>query len=261
MKLRLALLAVPMPLLCGATTPLRAEAVASGDDRQLSEVLAKYKTLEKRMDGAKRLFQARDLQKAVGEFQKCLDLLADHHEAHYFLGQIRYHQGEIPEALKHAQSAIRSLDHLDRSYAAAEAERRAFAERRIDVLQYTVDQYGKEEPGGCMADTVADAKTSIRELKSESKSAGAGKALFAVPAGYHFLEANSLFRLGRLDEAIAQQQQALKRDPQHAGAWNNLIHFRFLKGDVEGAREAIRQAEGRAMAIQPNVRKEVLGKD
>jgi pentatricopeptide repeat protein len=81
-----------------------------------------------------------------------------------------------------------------------------------------------------------------------------------IPAEYHFIHANILFKLKRYGEARSFYQAAVEADPHHENAYNNLISIHFASGDTAGARKYLEQAEANGVRVNEKLKKAVLEK-
>jgi Flp pilus assembly protein TadD len=78
-----------------------------------------------------------------------------------------------------------------------------------------------------------------------------------VPAEYDFFQGNCLFKLGRAAEAEGRYKAALRADPKHTGAANNLANLLYAGGRPQEARAAIQEAEANSVEINPGLKKAV----
>jgi Flp pilus assembly protein TadD len=78
-----------------------------------------------------------------------------------------------------------------------------------------------------------------------------------VPSEYDFFQGNCLFKLGRAAEAEGRYRAALRTDPKHTGAANNLANLLYAGGRPQEARAAIQQAESNGVEINPALKKAV----
>jgi tetratricopeptide (TPR) repeat protein len=72
-------------------------------------------------------------------------------------------------------------------------------------------------------------------------------ALAADPGNAYLLnlKAYSLFKLGRVSDAIATQQQGIKADPNYAWGFFDLARFQCAAGEKASAAESLRTAQGK----------------
>jgi len=61
--------------------------------REETELFKKYQTLNKNSEKGKMHFAREDYKKAKKEFEKILEKLQEHADAHYFLAQVLYREG------------------------------------------------------------------------------------------------------------------------------------------------------------------------
>jgi tetratricopeptide (TPR) repeat protein len=243
----LALLALPQlhAQEAGAALFQRYEAVAPTIARAAEEVEARH------FEDAKRLLEP------------VLKQVPDHARAHFLLATMAYESRDFAGALDHIETSERSLKDLGRRYNQLVADMKAKDEAEARDVQASVDQLNasiatsNEAEAGGASDLFANKQAHLDYLKT--KKMFNGEASFAVPSVYSFLHGNCLYRLGRASGAAAQYRLAIGSDPANAKAWNNLVNLYREGKDFDQARKTLAQAEAAGVAIQPGLKRSVLG--
>jgi tetratricopeptide (TPR) repeat protein len=229
-------------------------------------LMDQYSILAGHIDKAKNAFQRDDLPACQKEALFCLDRLPEHHEAHFLLSQILYKRGEFGPALEHIQAAEDGSLRL--SKVVAELYQQKMAKRMDNVADLGDDVQGAEaaedaarDRGTCRIDKYSKSAQDAKDkLANETKSGEGDESAktLDVPADYHFIHGNCLFRLKRLPEAEAEYRLAVGIDPGHSGACNNLINLLFMEGRPADARASLSEAEAHKAVINPGLKKAVL---
>jgi tetratricopeptide (TPR) repeat protein len=79
-----------------------------------------------------------------------------------------------------------------------------------------------------------------------------------MPADYFYFHGNILFKLKRYEEANNQYQEAIKINPQHGDAYNNLASLWYLDKQYQKALDYLEQAEANGAKINPEFKKTIL---
>ncbi len=146
------------------------------------------------------LFQKGQVDEAVAQYQKALEIDSNYVEAHYNLGNALFQKGQLDEAVIQFQKALE----IDPNYVEAHYNlgNALFQKGQLDeaVIQFQ-------------------------------------KALEINPndAEAHYNLGNALFQKGQLDEAVDQFQKALKIDPNSFATHYNLGGALFQKGQLDEA--------------------------
>jgi len=225
-------------------------------------ILNKYKTLESRIEKVRKYFLAENFAKCEKEAAGCLEALPDHHEARFFMAQVLYKRGEFDEALEQMLSAesgyARLQDVVDR------VRQKKFEnqlDKRVELTEQLEDWSAALQQTTCMKGIYQgivldkEGKLNAESKYSESDLA---KAKSPVPAEYAYFHGNCLFRLKNYAEAEDQYKAAIRIDPRHANACNNLVNLLYLQKRLEEARTLISQAEANQVAIVPGLKNAVL---
>ncbi|WP_257309361.1 tetratricopeptide repeat protein [Geothrix fuzhouensis] len=164
--------------------------------------------------------------------EPCLSQVPDHFEAHYLLARMAYEDRDFEGALSHLDRSERSLAELDRKYRDEIAALAAQAEAEEVATQSSLDNlYARGvDPSGCSANLFQVKQSHLAFLEAKKGNIYKSENPFEIPADYHFLHGNCLYRLGRKGEAMARYRLAVRQDRAHANAWNNLISLQWEMG-------------------------------
>lgn len=249
LALRLGLLAIVASILSAA------------GPRDIS-IFQRYTVLNSRIAQANLAVTARRYPEAHRLLELCLQKVPDHFEAHFLLARMAYEDRDYAGALVHVETSERSLADLDRQYRAESADLKARDAAQEQAFRDDLSELkarGGNDPGWCCEDLLLNKRSTIDSLEAKKGHLYDRETPFYVPADYRFLHGNCLYRLGRRDEALAQYRLAVQDDPAYANAWNNLIALLLETRDLPSARAELTQAEAAHVAIQPGLRKAVLG--
>ncbi|HEV3272925.1 MAG TPA: tetratricopeptide repeat protein [Candidatus Methylacidiphilales bacterium] len=128
-----------------------------------------------------------DVDKAMGHFQKAIEVRPNDAEAHYNLGVALVQKGRVDDAIAEYQKAIG----INRNYAEAH-----------NNLGIVLAQKGRVD------EAIAEYQKSLA-IKPDN-----------APAGYNL--GNAFAQKERMDDAIAAYQKAIEINPNFADAYNNL---------------------------------------
>jgi tetratricopeptide (TPR) repeat protein len=243
-----------------AWTTILAGAVLAQTDE--ASVLNKYKALESRIEKTRNYFLAENYTKCEKEAAACLEALAEHHGAHFFVAQVLYRRGKFDKALEHMLAAKAGYLHLQ---AIGESLQQKKFEKQLEKKVDLADQL--EDWNSALAQTVCkkgvyqgavletEAKLNAANKYSESNPSKVGAQL---PAEYSYFHGNCLFRLKKYPEAEEQYKTAIRTDPQHVNAYNNLINLLYMQKRLDEAQNLLIQAEAKQVAIVPGLKKAVL---
>jgi len=148
----------------------------------------------------KTLDEQGDVEQAMAQFQKALQINPNFVEAHNDLGIMLFEKGRVDEAIAQYQKALQSDPDN--------------AETRNN-LGFALFQKGRVDEAIVQYQATLEINPHLAQV--------------------HDNLGNALFKKGEVDEAIAQFQKALQSDPDNADARNNLGFALFQKGRVDEA--------------------------
>jgi tetratricopeptide (TPR) repeat protein len=146
------------------------------------------------------LFQKGQVDDAVAQYQKALEINPNYVAAHYNLGNALFQKGQLDQALAQYQKAI-EINPND-------------AEARINLGNALFQNEQLDE-------AVAQFQRAIEINPNDAEA--------------HYNLGNALFQKGQLDEAVAQFQKALEIDPNSFATHYNLGGAFFQKGQLDEA--------------------------
>ncbi|MCX6572063.1 MAG: tetratricopeptide repeat protein [Candidatus Aminicenantes bacterium] len=237
----------------------------SAQDKNLA-LLGEYSSLSAHIERAKNAFQRDNLAKCEQEVLFCLEKLPEHQEAHFLMSQVLYKRGEFEKALEHILAAEEGYLKLTEAVSFLEQQKIKkkmdnMASLFDDVQEYTVADKAAKSRGSCQPDRYSkdlqDAKDTLAK-EERWNEADPNQEASPIRANYHYWHGNCLFRLKQLPETEAEYRLAIKADPRHSEAYNNLINLLFLEKRLDEARAFLSQAEAHKASIHPSLKKAVL---
>lgn len=78
-----------------------------------------------------------------------------------------------------------------------------------------------------------------------------------VPAGYHYIHGNILFKLRRFREAADRYLETIRLDPHHEFAYNNVASLYLGIGQYQTALDFLLQAEANGVKVNADFKKDL----
>jgi tetratricopeptide (TPR) repeat protein len=247
--------------------PLFAQKDFNMDEQRLIERFRRANPLY--LDGAKQ-FTKGNLDNAEKKLLEALKIMPEHADASYVLAQIHLKRKAFPEALAAITAAEKNYlantrlhtftyqDYLEK----LRQQRQDLEERRLRVQEalsrWTVSTTNPDPERDRLENELQALTQNIRTIDSRLNSPI--PPTFEIPADYFYIHGNALFRLGRPVEAVAQYREAIRLDPRHGSAFNNLALALFSMGRYREALDSLAQAEEAGVKINPDFKKAVEAK-
>ncbi len=242
--------------------PLAAQKDFNQDEK---ETIEKYKRARPHFLKGGEYLKKGKLEKAKKEAETGLEIFPRYAEARLLLAELDYQQGRYDEALEEIETAKTDFNSFSRLYTFSYQE-------YLDRLREQRDE--KEEYINQLAAAASGAKNSTERMRIETQISNAKHDLttidirlrdpipptLEIPAEYHFIHGNILFKRKRVAEAQGFYLEAVKADPHHANAYNNLINICFARGDTAGALGYLEQAETNGVTVNEKLKQAVLAK-
>ncbi len=239
--------------------------------REETELFKKYQSLNKNYEKGKMYFAREDYKKAKKEFEKILEKLPEHADAHYFLAQVLYREGSLEEALSHMEkakanyeySAMMKIKMVQVSKQKLEKKKQAFEDTLAKLEERIVSLPQSSEVGEEVEDRKKRLLSKIDEIKVQIKNVETQLNMpipseEEIPAEYCYINGNIYFKMKKFQEAHDQYQEAVKIDPTHGDSYNNLAALYFQVKQYQKALNYLNQAEENGAKVNPEFKKAVL---
>jgi tetratricopeptide (TPR) repeat protein len=223
-----------------------------------------FKQARSHYDRGLKYWQDGKTDKARKEALACLEVYPSFAEAHLLLARLDYVGGEFASALREIDAACAGYTQFESFY---------LQQFQDNMNQLRNRRQRKEENLRALNESLTAAPmTQAEKMRIESQIQSETQELNALdlklrepvpsiqelPAEYHFVRGNILFKLRRAGEARDAYQAAIRADPRHGNAYNNLVNLFYVAGDGDSARQAIALAEKNGVTVNEKLKQAVL---
>ncbi len=239
--------------------------------REETELFKKYQSLEKDYEKGKMYFGREDYGKAKKEFEKILEKLPEHADAHFFLSQVLYKEGNLEEALSHVEKAKANHEFTAKmkiklaqvSKQKLEEKKKKLEDERKKLEDAIISLPQTSETGEEGEDRKKRLQIKIDEIKKQIENINTQLSLpltseEEMPAEYCYLNGNIYFRMKKFQEAHDQYQETIRLDPKHGDAYNNLAALYFQVKQYQKAMDYLNQAEENGAKVNPEFKEAIL---
>lgn len=223
--------------------------------------IRKYKLANDQFKKCTKYLLKENYSKAEKGLRKCLGIMPQHVNSHYYLSQLLYRKGELAEALSHIQQAKTHYLSVARMIISIQKLNSHKIREQRKILRETLDSYQGYEAkdGACgTASLLHETRDKMTHLEGKEASARQLALLEQVPAEYFYVNGNILFKLKRYREARAQYLGAIKTDPQHGRAYNNLANLHYMNQEYQTALHYMSKAQESGAKINPGFKQAVM---
>ena len=196
-------------------------------------------------------FKEGRFDKAEANLRACLQKFGDHAFAHYYLANIRYIRKDFAAALAAMDEALARFDAMTDLSARSE-ERKT---RNREALQATLAAMSETRMTCKDRRAIELDQDALDDAAFASEKAAARRAEMFTRLRAHFIyfRGNALFQLRRVPEAFRCYEEAIRLDPLHADAVNNLVAILFVAGEYAKALTVMENAEAAGLEESLNL--------
>lgn len=235
--------------------------VGGGDKAIKNDTLLKQKKLMPLYMKANKMLTQNRLDDAELNLNKCLSILSSHPESHFLLAQILYRRNQLDQALQAIENAEKNHKLLAEDLARSREDFVRLKQNQLislrgqeKDLEETLTMFCGGNPGRVPYESSLIAvRSSIRGVEQQLSSSGMESDDF--PADYVYFHGNIFFKQGRLPEALAQYEAAVRIDPTHSNAFNNMALVLHSLGRDQEALACLVRAQLSGAKVNPDFKK------
>lgn len=223
----------------------------------------KFKMANKDFLKGKEYFLKGNYKKAEKELKKCIETMPEHVEAHFYLSHVLYKKEDFQRALEHIEKAKENFEFMADLFAYAYQQYIFQLREQEDTLDSQISELRDKLSRNTDADAQRSLESQITSLESKkgtirSRLTEPVPPLDSIPADYFYFHGNILFRLNKHQEAFREYLEAIKKNPQHGNAYNNLANLYFMGKEYQKALDCLNQAEANGAEINLKLKKAIL---
>ncbi|MCU0224087.1 MAG: tetratricopeptide repeat protein [Acidobacteria bacterium] len=198
-----------------------------------------------------------DLSRASEQFEKALAIVPEFPEAYTGLGHIALVRRDYAAALGSYTRARDAYERIGQQLYEHRLQQKGRAglevqSRRDDIMNLTKILQG----GSALESRIREIE---REISYFDRMDSPGEDRRATtPANLYFFRGNALFHLDRLDEAVADWEEASRRAPEFGPVYNNLALAYWKLGQRDKAQAALARAEQLGVTVHPDFKQQVV---
>lgn len=231
--------------------------------REERQLFQRYKIANSFFEKGKKNFLKEDYRKAEKELKKCLKRMPEHSGAYFFLSQISYKWENLEKSLEEIENAKKNYAYIgkvktnrEQLYILELQELKMQKQEKLGLLRESLSRTHSASERSQIEAGIGTVEADIGTINSQlSRPLPSPEQM---PADYFYFHGNILFKLKRYEEANTQYQEAIKINPQHGDAYNNLASLCYLAKQYQKALDYLEQAEANGAKINLEFKKAIL---
>jgi hydroxyacylglutathione hydrolase len=184
-------------------------------------------------------------EKARSAFESCLKKFPEHAYAHYYLANIHFIRKDFASALDQMELALAQFDAMKEL--GARADERKIKQR--DSIRGTLEEMADSSPScrDSRSIEMVQQLLDVEEFNAEKAAVHREEMFGRMKAHYVYFLGNVLYQLQRVPDAFRRYEEAVRLDPRHADAYNNLIAICYLVREYATAKAFLDRAEAQGL--------------
>ncbi len=219
--------------------------------KEQNKLIKDLKSANKFLEKGEKQFYKKNYKKAEENFEKCIEIFPNHSNAYFYLSKGYYHIGSFKESLDYIVKAKSTYKDFVKAVITSK-------HRSLDVLKENMKElrnrsnYASTDEAW---DQIRIAKNKTREKMNDWQK-NYKKSVIALnnfKADYFYFHGNIYFKLKKFQEALNEYVEAIKINPEHNKAYNNLISLLYMAKQYEKASEYLKLAKSNRIKVNPKL--------
>ncbi len=216
----------------------------------------KFKMAKQHLQKGQALLNKKKYKKAEKALKKCIELFPKFSHAYYYLSQIFYKKANYQQALDYINNARENYKFIADYWVNAQLEHKEqLGEEKSKLKELIMDlennlaqlnfRYtnaeAKEAAIRMLQHRIDTAKNTI--IKIDDRLREPLPSVSEMPAEYHYLYGNILFKFKRYGDSFNSYLEAVRIHPCYVDALNNLANLKFMARKYKDALSYLEKAE------------------
>lgn len=219
------------------------------------------------LDGVSQ-FTKGNLEKAEKKFIEALEIMPEHANAAYMLAKLQLKRKDFSNALATISSAEKNFVYIAKFLTLSQQQYiNGLHQQRQDLNEQKnrLTEILANLPTGTSQAEKLSYESAIQSItltiqNIDSQLRSPIPTTYEVPADYFFIHGNILYQMNALDDAATQYREAIRLDPRHGNACNNLALVSYSQGKYLEALNCLARAEGAGVKINPDFKRAIEAK-
>lgn len=220
--------------------------------KEQNKLIKDLKSANKFFEKGKKQFYKKSYKKAENNFKKCIEIFSNHSNAYFYLSKIYYHNGNLQGALDYIVKA--KSTYKDFVKAVFTSNR-----KNLDILRGNMKElrnrsnYASTDEGRNQMRTAMN-KTREKMDSMQRKLKDSQIVMKNLKAELFYFHGNVYFKLKKFQETLNEYIEAIRINPKHNQAYNNLISIFYMGKQYKRASEYLKLAESNDVKVNPKLK-------
>ena len=219
--------------------------------KEQNKLIKDFKSANKLFEKGGKQFYKKNYKKAEKNFKKCIEIFPNYSNAYFYLSKGYYHTGSLKESLDcivKAKSTYKDFVKIVDTIARKNLDklRESMKDLRSESI-YVADDGDKHQVRAAKSQTLQKMDDWQKSYKKTLIS------LKNLEADFFYFHGNIYFKVRKFQEALNEYVEAIKINPKHNGAYNNLISLLYTAKQHKKALEYLKLAESNKVKVNPKL--------
>ena len=231
----------------------------------------KFKMAKQHLQKGQALLNKEKYKKAEKALRRCIEVFPKFSHAYYYLSQIFYKKANYQQALEHIEKARKNYKFIADYWVNSQLEHKELLKEEKRKLKELIMDLEKQLSDLDFRIMSAEAKQTQRQMlqhridtskntiiKIDDRLREPIPSVSEMPAEYHYLYGNILFKFKRFGDSFNQYLEAIRVNPCYVDALNNLANLKFMARKYKDALSYLEKAEKCGGKVNPKFKEAIL---
>lgn len=220
--------------------------------KEQNKLIKDYKSANNYFRKGETQFYKKNYKKAEKNFKKCIEIFSNHSNAYFYLSKGYYHNGNLQGALDYIVKAKSTYKDFVKVVFISKR-------RNLDVLRENMKElrnrsnYASTDEGRNQMRTAMN-KTREKMDGMQKRFKDSQIVMKNLKAEFFYFHGNVYFKLKKFQETLNEYVEAIRINPKHSQAYNNLISLFYMGKQYKRASEYLKLAESNDVKVNPKLK-------
>lgn len=223
--------------------------------QEQNKLIQNYRQAKNYFEKAQAQFLKGNYNKVEKNLKKSIEIFPDYANAYYYLSKTFYKKNNIQEALESIGNAKKTFKEFAKILIAADRQNLGILTDNVKDLRSQLELQAESGRRQQFYAQMIDIRNKI-DLLREKMEASSG-LMKRLRADYSYFHGNIYFKLKKYQEAHRNYVEAIKIDPAHGQAYNNIAILYYSSKRYKEALDYMNLAQTNGAKINPNFKKAI----
>ncbi len=220
--------------------------------KEQNKLIKDFKSANNYFKKGETQFYKKSYKKAEKNFKKCIEIFPNHSNAYFYLSKGYYHIGSFKESLDYIVKAKSTYNDFVKIVMVSKQENLMKIRENLKDLSSQLKLQDWSSRRDQLRIAIGDTRKKMEDMQRRFKDSQI--VMKNLKAEFFYFHGNVYFKLKKFQETLNEYIEAIRINPKHSQAYNNLINIFYMGKQYKRASEYLKLAESNDVKVNPKLK-------